>query len=780
MIKKILIFLLIGLIGWFLFCLPNPLFNSPTSTVVVDRNNELLGARIASNGQWHFPHNDSVPYKFAVAIQYFEDEYFYKHPGINPVSLFRAFKQNIKAKKNVSGGSTITMQVIRLSRQGKKRNIYQKAIECILSIRAEIRYSKKEILSLYSSNAPFGGNVIGLDAASWRYFGQKPQNLSWAEAVTLAVLPNAPSLIYPGKNRDELKRKRDLLLLKLKEKGVLDQFDYELAIDEPLPEKPFSLPNHAIHLINRAKKEGYDGQVIRSTLNLPLQNQVNQIINRYSKEFQNNEIYNAAAIILEVETGNVLVYIGNTQDKENLHNNEVDVISSPRSSGSILKPFLYASMTMDGDILPQTLIADIPTQIAGYSPKNFDKTYDGAVPAHEALFRSLNIPFVKMLQQYSTDKFYHKLKKLNISTLTNSAGHYGLSLILGGAEVRLDELTACYASMARSLNHFNSYNSMYDIADFHAINYIYISKAKSDNIVHEKTAVIDAASSWLTFEAMKNVNRPYQETGWENYSSSQQIAWKTGTSFGFRDGWSIGITPEHVVGVWIGNATGEGRPGLTGLNTAAPLMFEIFKLLPTNKWFSPPYDELVKIPVCKESGYRASLNCDDIDSVYVHAAGLRSEKCPYHQIIHIDKNGDRVTAECSDVYEMKHVSWFVLPPVQEWYYRQKHPNYKVLPPLSVKCQQNTKKQSMDVIYPRELTRIFIPIELDGQIGKVIFQVAHRSSETTIFWHIDNTYIGQTKGIHEMNINVMPGKHYLTLVDEFGETITRQFEILGKR
>lgn len=778
--KKIIIFSLLILTVWFIFCLPGSLFNNPTSTVLFDKENNLLGARISSDGQWHFPHNDSVPEKFARSIQYFEDEYFYKHPGINPISLFRALKHNLKAKKIVSGGSTITMQVIRLSRNGKDRNIWQKFIECILSIRAEIRYTKKEILALYASNAPFGGNVIGLDAAAWRYFGQKASNLSWSEAATLAVLPNAPALIYPGKNKTELKRKRDFLLHKLYTKNIITQLDYELALDEPLPDKPFPLPNYAPHLLNRALSEGYNSKIINSTIDISLQQKVSQIVERYSKEFRNNEIYNAAALIIDIESGNVITYIGNSSDPENLHENEVDVINSPRSSGSILKPLLYASMMMDGELLPQTLVPDIPTQISGYTPKNFDKSYDGAVKADEALYRSLNIPFVKLLQQYSTDKFYHKLKQLKFSTIDNPANYYGLSIILGGGEVRLDEISACYASMARSLNHFAINSSRYTKEDYHKINYSKSSKKSKKTESLESTTILDAASVWLTFEAMKNVNRPYQETGWENYSSSQHIAWKTGTSFGFRDGWAVGITPKHLVGVWVGNATGEGRPGLTGLNTAGPLMFEIFKLLPTQSWFSTPYDELIKIPVCRKSGHRASMVCNEIDSIYVHNAGLRTEMCHYHQIIHLNSKGERVTSDCSDIYDMQHVPWFILPPVQEWYYKQRHPDYEALPPFSEKCSKNDKKNSMDIIYPRELTKIYIPIDIDGKIGQVIFQIAHRSPEKIIYWHIDNLYIGSTKDYHEMSFNIDEGEHILTLVDENGETLIRKFEILGRK
>ena len=336
--KRNVLFIILLLLGiWFLFCLPKPLFNDPLSTVMVDKNNVLLSAKIADDGQWRFPTNDSVPEKFKIAICYFEDEYFYRHPGVNPVSLFRAAKQNIKAGKIVSGGSTITMQLIRLSRKRKKRTVYQKLIECILSVRAEIRYPKDNILALYASNAPFGGNVVGLEAAAWRYFKQKPDNLSWAEATTLAVLPNAPGLIYPGKNRNELKRKRDFLLEKLKDKGIIDQFDYELAIEEPLPELPFALPQETLHLLNRAIKDGHKGEYIQTTIDFYFHKKIKQVVERHHKQLKNNEIHNAAVLVLDVETGNVIAYIGNTYNQDNTHENRVDIINAPRSTGSIFR-----------------------------------------------------------------------------------------------------------------------------------------------------------------------------------------------------------------------------------------------------------------------------------------------------------------------------------------------------------------------------------------------------------------------------------------------------------
>ena len=225
----------------FWFCLPEPLFNDPTSTVIVDRQRRLLGAKIADDGQWRFPLKEEVSEQFETCIVQFEDQYFYSHPGINPVSIVRALIQNIRSGEVVSGGSTLSMQVIRLSRKYKSRTVIEKVIEMVLALRLELRYTKHEILALYAAHAPFGGNVVGLEAASWRYYGRPSSQLSWAECATLAVLPNAPSLIYPGKNHQLLLDKRNRLLSKLKEKGLLNNTDYELAIVEPLPDKPVPL-----------------------------------------------------------------------------------------------------------------------------------------------------------------------------------------------------------------------------------------------------------------------------------------------------------------------------------------------------------------------------------------------------------------------------------------------------------------------------------------------------------------------------------------------------------
>ncbi len=788
--KKVFLFLFLILFTWYCFCLPSKLFKDPTSTVLEDKAGVLLAAKIADDGQWRFPYNEKVPEKFAKAITVFEDKYFYRHPGFNPVSMLRAVYLNFKSGKIKSGGSTLTMQVIRLSRKGQGRTILEKIIEMILATRTEISYSKNEILAMYASNAPFGGNVVGLDAASWRYFGRKAGELSWSESATLAVLPNAPSLIYPGKNHKRLREKRNRLLVSLWKEGEIDSLSCVLAQSEPLPEKPFPLPQLSPHLLDRASKEGMDGQTVVSTLEATLQERVKNIVEKFSLKYQGNQIHNAAALVADVETGNVVAYVGNSspptvpvedevkkKKEKDLHGNSVDIITSPRSTGSIMKPFLFSAMLNEGEILPGTLVPDVPMQIGNFSPQNYYLTYDGAVPARRALARSLNVPCVKMLQQYGVDRFHYFLKKIGITTLKNSADHYGLTLILGGAEATLWDLCGIYASMARKLAHpllpeEKEENQSHPLK--------YFTHATPLPSGGAGGGLPDVASIYLTFEAMAEVNRPDFDASWQMFSSSSKIAWKTGTSFGYRDGWAIGVTPKYVVGVWVGNANGEGRPNLTGIGTAAPILFQIFSVLGKQDWFTMPKDDMKEIEICKESGYRALPICENKEKQWVQPAGLKTAPCPYHRLIHLDATGKwRVNSDCEAVTNMIHRSWFVLPPSMEWYYKSKNPTYNELPPFRKDCNI-TSTNSMEFLYPKQESKIFVPVELDEKTGKAVFRVAHRKPETTIYWHLDDNYIGSTKGIHQMGLSPEPGQHTLTLVDEFGETISQKFEIIGKQ
>jgi len=737
--------------------------------VLEDASGNLLAAKITSDGQWRFPQSDSVPEKFSTVVTLFEDEYFYYHPGINPVSLFRAIKQNVIAGKTISGGSTITMQTIRLSRKGQRRTIPEKLIEMIQAIRLECSASKKQILNFYISHAPYGGNVVGLDAAAWRYYNRRPDQLSWAETAALAVLPNAPSYIFPGKNASRYKKKRDRLLDKLCSRKIIDRETCELSKEEPLPGTPFPIPAVTPHLLTRVIKEGYKGKRIHTTVDGILQEKVNRIVDDYHGVLSQNEIHNIAAIVLDVKHGTILAYTGNTNCPDENSGKDVDVILAPRSSGSILKPFLYASMLQDGALLPDMLVPDIPTQIGGYAPKNFEETFDGAVPASEALARSLNVPAVRMLQEYGQEKFYQLLRNMQFPTVNMPAAHYGLSIILGGAEVTLWDLTNEYMRMAQSLE------GVHPLTEATYVDSGIIKEDKKEKFRRQ----FDDASIWLTFEALSTLNRPWQETGWEEFQSSRKVAWKTGTSFGHRDAWSIGVTPDYVVGIWTGNADGEGRPGLTGVSVASPIMFKIFKLLNKGAWFEKPLHGFKSVRICAKSGFIASDACDSVIVLPVPERGIQTPVCPYHEVIHLDKSRIyRVNSDCYPVYDMVTEKWFVLPPVQEWYYRRKNPSYKVLPPMMKDCGSESIK-NMAVIYPRESAKIFIPRELDGKPGKTVFEIAHRIRDIAVYWHLDDQFMGTTTGTHRIELNPAPGIHHITVVDANGETLSWKFEILEK-
>lgn len=769
-IALLLLLLFTAAVYWF----PGPRdpFSQPLSTVLLDRKGDLLGARIAADGQWRFPPCEQAPEKFARSAIVFEDRWFYLHPGVNPFSLVRAAWQNLRSGRIVSGGSTISMQVVRLSRRGKPRSVGEKLLEMVLALKLEMRHSKGEIMAMYASNAPFGGNVVGIDAAAWRYFGMPADRLSWAEAAALAVLPNAPALIHPGRNRDRFQTKRDRLLHRLREAGSIDSLTYVLALAEPLPAEPLPLPQRATHLLSRIESES-PGRSVTSSVSGSLQDRVTDIIGSYSATFALNGIHNAAALVIAVNTGEVLAYAGNVPGEG--HGNEVDVIRSLRSPGSLLKPVLFAAMMEEGSLLPGTLLPDVPTIISGYSPKNFNLSYEGAVPARRALEKSLNIPAVRMLREYKYGRFQRLLTDLGITSLNQPPDHYGLSLILGGAEMSLWDLCGLYASMARVLNHYYPLDGRYRADDIHPPVTWLQEETAAEHFTSDPP--LSAGAVMLTFQALLEVNRPAEESGWEHFSSSRRIAWKTGTSIGFRDGWAIGTTPEYVVGVWIGNGDGEGRPGLTGIGTAAPVLFAICDLLPETSWFDTPYDEMEYVAVCRKSGCLATSLCPEQDSSWILRAGLNTAPCPYHKLIHTDAGKKhRLTLDCAPPGEMVSSTWFVLPPVMEWYYKLKDPSYAELPPFRPGCGAAGDIQMLQFIYPEEGSRIFVPRELDGTPGNAIFELAHRKTSARVHWHLDDTYVASTRYSHQLALRPSPGEHILRAVDEDGNETAVKFRV----
>ena len=786
--------LIAALIG-FEYCLPKPLFNEPVSSILLSSENKLLGAHISKDEQWRFPPLKKLPEKFVASIVTFEDKRFYGHVGVDPLAVVRAIKLNIKADRIVSGGSTITMQVIRLASKNPKRSFSNKLLEAIRAIRLEIDLTKEEILILYASYAPFGGNVVGLEAASWRYFGRSPEQLSWAESAMLAVLPNSPGLVHPGRKRTALKAKRDRLLKKLYTQKIIKKLDYELAIVETLPLKPKPLPRLAPHLLDslvagkfanklsKAKIEKGKGKNGRfhTSINATLQKKVNQIAKHHGEILALKNIHNLSVVVIDNQTFETKAYVGNTPVtlKQAKHGQAIDIIQRPRSTGSTLKPFLFATMLEQGEILPETLIADTPIRYTGYRPKNFDRKFRGAVRAKQALASSLNIPAVNMLSYHGVERFLVTLKQMGMSTLHRRSREYGLPLILGGAEGTLWELTSMYANLAnRAVQTGNTVEQ----------NYYQPSVLKQGNIKTNRSNEISPASAWMTLQALLEVTRPGTNGYWKRFSSTHKIAWKTGTSFGHRDAWAIGTTPQYTIGVWVGNAEGEGRQGMTGVKVAAPILFDVFNRLPLNGgWFRKPREQMKTVSICKNDGFLANENCEAID--YLIPKNTHFDRVsPNHKRIHLDALAQqRVHSRCQSVSSMAHKSWFVLPPDQAHYYQQTNASYQPLPEWRADCKMNTsaiglaqnQENPISLIYPRSNTQIYIPRELSGKQGRTIFRALHRKPDTQVFWHLDNQFLGATQAFHEQAIVASPGKHKLVLVDESGNRVEQGFSVLSR-
>lgn len=786
-----------------------PRFAGGYSTVLYDRNGVLLGAAAASDGQWRFPPAPELPDRYVRALVAFEDRRFFGHAGFDPRALARALVSNLRAGRIVSGGSTLSMQAARMARGNRPRTLGQKALELLYALRLEALRDKRGILALYAAHAPFGGNVVGLSAASWRYFRRPPEDLTWAEAAVLAVLPNSPALVHPGADRERLREKRDALLGELAELGELSPQDLAAALSEPVPDRPEPLPRRAPHLLDRAIREGYAGTRVDSTVDAGLQDLVARTAERHGVRLAARGIRNAAVIVAEVGSGEILAYVGNLGgigdggDRETAR--WVDCADAPRSTGSILKPFLYAALLDGGDLSPATLVPDLPTSFGAFSPENNTRTYSGAVPAERALAHSLNVPFVRLLRSFGVDAFLALLKRYGFSDLDRPAGSYGLTLILGGAEATLWDAAAAYAVLARTARG----EPLSPGLDYVAPHEGRVPPGRAGRTEPEARsgseapgpaavppdpgpvpsgpaaappgpAPVSPGAAYLTLRALLEVGRPAEESAWKDWAEGRRIAWKTGTSQGFRDAWAIGVTSEHVVAVWAGNATGEGRPDLRGSEAAAPLLFDVFELLPRDPWIVPPAQALRRETVCADSGYLAGPDCARTLRIELPADAPTPALCPYCRTIHVTADGAyRATADCLPLDRLTARKAFVLPPALEWYYRAGHPAYRPLPPLLPGC--GAEDSPLTILVPEEGTRLFIPVELDGTPGRSVFRAVHRDPRARLFWHLDGEYLGETSGPeHRMEARPSRGQSVLTVVDEEGRTSVRRFEVLSER
>ena len=762
--------------------LPRPLFPTAHGQVIMDESGRILRVFLDEEQQYHLPFlrqstkaaarssegstgsagSPFIPAKLEAAVIRYEDRRFYRHPGVDPLAVLRAVYDNFRRGERVSGASTITMQVARLA-GGRPRTPANKLVEMLQAMKLEILYSKEEILGIYLSRAPFGGNIVGFQAASYRHFAKEPSLLTWAEAATLAVLPNAPGLIDPQRNREDLILKRNRLLHLLAEERCLDGETLQRSVFEPLPDDLSPFPFLAPHLSERLHAVRPQG-VVRTTLDAGLQRQVEEVVGYRMNSAGRFGVHNAAVLVAETGSGKVRAYVGSSDFFDHAHNGQVDGIQANRSTGSLLKPFLYALAMDEGILLPQTQIQDIPSQFGAFSPRNIDLSYRGLIPASESLILSLNVPTVRLLSEYGLERFYHFLTMAGLKGLFRPPQDYGLTLILGGAEASLFELAGLY----RGLGRYGVFSPL---------------TLLEDGSTGPEVQLISAGASYLTLKVLSELGRPGAEYYWENYQSGRPLAWKTGTSYGQKDAWSIGLNPKWTVAVWVGNFTGEGNANLRSSTLAAPLLFDVFNILPgkgQEEWFRPLPHALQPVRLCRDTGYRAGPDCQDSYIASAPTGGKPLPQCPYHKKIYVTLDGTyRVNALCWEPARYREETRLFYPPAVAQYLRERGRLVEQIPPFNPGFSGTDNFSVLRIVYPEEGSKIWIPRDIDGNDQKLTLRAAHLEPNSILYWYADNLYLGKTTELHTWSVRFPRGWHKLEIIDGRGNRIARNFFVVSQ-
>lgn len=719
------------------------------ATQITDQKGRVIHAFLNKEDKWRLYSNvNEITPLLRKTLIYKEDQYFYYHPGVNPFAVVRAAFRNMLSGRRTSGASTITMQVVRLT-DPQPRTYLNKIVEVWHALQLELHYSKAEILQFYVNLVPYGGNIEGIKAASLLYFGKQPQLLSLAEITALTIVPNRPSSLRPGTRNEALKTARNQWLLRFGEAGLFEKQVIRDALEEPLNIKRLRMPRLAPHFSRRLKLQYPDEPVIRTTLNMQWQNQVEEQVGNYINRRQLMNIHNAAVLVINNETMEVETYVGSADFNNPFDGGQVDGVRAVRSPGSTLKPLLYALAFDEGIITPKTVVNDVPGNFAGYEPENFDRHFNGAVTTEFALANSLNIPAVKVLQDLGTPALIGKLRKAGFKTVDKQAKDLGLSMILGGCGVTLEELTRLFAAFA---NEGRLRNLRYNA---------------SEPLNEKGIPIVSREATFLTTNILTQITRPDLPTNFDNTYHLPRIAWKTGTSYGKRDAWSIGYNRRYTVGVWVGNFSGQGVPELSGANTATPLLFSIFNTLDYNSpkgWYQAPANVSAR-NVCPVSGDIPSDFCDhQISDQYI--VGISAyRKCQHMRWVFTDQAG-RVSycTYCLPEKGFEKRTYPNLAPELIAFYEMQKLPYQKIPPHNPGCERVFHEGAPLIVSPNEGSEYYIRKDEPQQI-QLACQAANDVQE--VYWYVNDKLFRKVPPHEGIFINPPLGRVKISCSDDKG-------------
>ena len=834
-------YLLFAVLAFFMianwcFPLPKARLHPPASPIVLDRNGEWLRAFLAADGMWRFSYQQSVirhqsqevfdepalsltenrqpitdNYFLHQAVLTAEDRWFYYHFGVNPVSIATALYDNITAGKVVRGGSTITMQLARLM-EPKARNVPNKLWEMFRALQLELTYSKSEILTYYFNMLPYGGNIVGTAAASRFYFNKPQHALSLGEAALLAAIPNSPERLRPDRFPDNARKAREKVLNRLLTHRQISEQQWRAALQEPIPTKRYPLPFKAPHLarllvIGKGQHAGPTTRGrIYTTIDVKVQETARRILREYLEASHagvvNHRLPSTGAIVvMDTRSRQVLAMVGSHDFFDRKALGQINGTLAPRSPGSALKPFVYALALEQGLITPETLLFDVPVTYAGYEPVNYDGKYSGYVTARQALARSLNVPAVNLNARLKNDTLHAFLKRSGISTLT-LAKKYGLSMVLGGCEVNLLELTTLYAGLA-NMGEFAPYQlvSSYQSPAAQAFSEQLSVKGgaieSESALTNDRQLVTDNQSrrllrqetSFVITEMLTTLQLPANTVrnpeAFESTMNLPKIAWKTGTSYGHRDAWCIGYSPELTIGVWLGNFDGKGSSMMSGTDAATPILFALFTALTgqdTHRWFTKP-EGLKTREVCTLSGAPVSPHCPTRKSdVYIPGVSPVAT-CTIHKRVSIDTaTGYSLCSHCRNLDETGAQNGYKTVLFEEWpaaaatWLAENGFAVPVLPAHNPLCNGAIAGTAPVILSPTEDTVYYIRpgIPLEHQKIRLSASASNRTQE--LFWFLDGALIFKGKAGQQYWLTPVKGKHLLTCVDAEGRSASLPLHI----
>jgi len=747
---------------------PLPLPKDDLARVVLAEDGTPLWRFADANGVWRYPvqTREVSPYYLDALLTY-EDRWFYQHPGVNPLALVRATWQNLTGARVVSGGSTLSMQVARLL-DPHSRTFHGKVRQLWRTAQLEWHLSKEEILNLYLNRAPFGGTLQGVAAASWAYLGKSPSQLTQAEAALLAVLPQAPSRLRPDRHPQRAQQARDKVLRRLAEFQVWPQAAVDEALEEPLLLAPRLEPSLAPLLARRLNRPD-SPPLIRTTLDATLQRRLEDLLLGWRARLP--EHTSAAILVVEEETMAVRAYLGSVDINDTKRFGHVDMISALRSPGSTLKPFLYGMALDDGLIHSESLLQDVPRRYGDYRPGNFSMGFTGAVPASTALSSSLNLPAVQLLEAYGPKRFAAQMRIGGVPLALPALAEPNLALILGGAGSRLEDLVSGYSAFARDGRSATL-------------------RLQPDDTLRERP-LLSPGAAWIVRRILSGQARPDRDPRAE-LVQRPVLAWKTGTSYGFRDAWAIGVGPRYLIGVWIGRPDGTPVPGQFGLASAAPLMLQVHDVL-TNRDSQRGISAPVKpVPanvgvaaICWPLGQpmsRSDPNCrrqrfawtlDNTTPPTLQALD-QPLSVGLMESVWVNGKGLRVDAHCPGA-EHKNIALWPAP-LEPWLPRAERREARI-PAADPECPPPALAASspLSIVGVREGDQLRLPAASQQALR---LKISALGGSGRRWWFLNGAPLGDSANQDFINASFERlGRYQLSVLDEAGQTARLEFSVV---